>query len=277
MSTSDLGATTPSNDVVIGIQDPRADLPPLTVDGADPAVASTGDPVLDGNRGSLTWDSLSGIDHTTVVAGCGCAACQGMLAKDELTADQKGGGDPLSANPEGNNIGTLLNLVTNPDGSRSFSGNRNVDAILIGSKWGISELTYSFPTTGSNYNGSVALTDGVDKYHIDLGTLQQAAARASIAQISAATNLRFTEITETDTVHANIRISQTADQGVGSAYGGFPSDTHQPALLRPRREGHMGLRHHDARDRPHHGPEARASGLHEQRPVLLFRHHSALR
>ena len=41
--------------------------------------------------------------------------------------------------------------------------------------------------------------------------------------------MKFTEITETDTTHANIRISQTADNDVGSAYGGFPSDKQSAA------------------------------------------------
>ena len=141
---------------------------------------------------------------------------------------QKGGGaglDPNQANPTGNNIGVLLPLGTNPDGSHFFTGIRNVDAVLIGSKWGTTNLTYSFPTSGSNYNGSVSITNGVSNYHIDLGTQQQAAARAAFAQLSAVSGLTFTEITETDTVHANIRISQTADQDVPSAYGNFPSDT----------------------------------------------------
>ncbi|KQN00021.1 hypothetical protein ASE78_17795 [Sphingomonas sp. Leaf25] len=170
--------------------------------------------------GTGTVDLLTDIPHETVVAGCGCAICQGM--RDGVDKTQSGVTD---ANPEGNNIGTLLTLVTNPDGSRSFTGNRNVDATLIGSKWGTQNLTYSFPLTGSNYNGNGYDSNGVSLYHIDLGGLQQAAARASFAQISAATNLTFREIVETDTEHANIRISQSADQDVGSAYGGFPSDT----------------------------------------------------
>ena len=134
-------------------------------------------------------------------------------------------GSVIGANPESGGIGVVLPLVTNPDGSRSFTGDRNVDAVLIGSKWGTLNLTYSFPTSGSNYNGTGLDSNGVNNYHLDLGTQQQAAARAAFAQISAATGLTFTEITETDTVHANIRISQTADNDVASAYGGFPSDT----------------------------------------------------
>ena len=129
------------------------------------------------------------------------------------------------ANPDTQNIGQLLTLGTNPDGSHFFTGNRNVDATLIGSRWGTTNLTYSFPTSGSNYNGGNYDPNGVSLYHVDLGAQQQAAARAAFAQLSAATGLTFTEITDTDTVHANIRISQSADQDDGSAYGNFPSDT----------------------------------------------------
>ena len=183
-------------------------------------ISPTGDMV----NGS--WDPLAEIDHVTITAGCNCAVCQGLRLAEggEKDAEPKGV-NPVDANPEGQNIGVLLPLVTNPDGSRSITGNRNVDAILIGAKWGTQNLTYSFPTSGTNYNGSGYDTNGVSLYHVDLGAQQQAAARASFAQISAVSGLTFTEITDTDTVHANIRISQSADQDVGSAYGNFPSDT----------------------------------------------------
>lgn len=176
-----------------------------------------------GDQTSVSWDPLSEIIHDKVVEGCGCAACQAATKDDDDAAS--GGGGATDANPEGNNLGVLLPLVTNPDGSKSITGNRNVDAILIGSKWGTQNLTFSFPESGSNYNGSGYDTNGVSQYQLELGSMQQAAARAAFAQISAATGLTFTEITETDTVHANIRISQTGDSDVASAYGGFPSDT----------------------------------------------------
>jgi Ca2+-binding RTX toxin-like protein len=186
---------------------------------------------LGATNGGVTWDPLAEITHETVVQGCDCVICKGL--REEALHGKKGTTattDPVTdANPEGNPLGVLLNLTTNPDGSRSFTGNRNVDATLIGSKWGTQELTYSFPTAGSNYNGSTPLNAGVDRYHLDLGTLQQQAARSAFAQISAATNMKFTEITETDTNHANIRISQTADNDVGSAYGGFPSEKQSAA------------------------------------------------
>ncbi len=163
------------------------------------------------------------ITHVSIVEGCGCAACQSFRDAGTDGVTSKGGVN--QSNPETGNIGVVLPLGTNPDGSHFFSGVRNVDAALIGSKWGTLSLTYSFPTSGSNYNGIGLDSNGVNAYHVDLGAMQQAAARAAFAQISAVSGLTFTEITETDTVHANIRISQTADADVPSAYGGFPSDT----------------------------------------------------
>lgn len=235
MSTSDLGSIAPSDDVVIGIRDLLTETAPASaadaVLGSAQALAGAG-LVPGGNTGGLTWDTLSEITHTTITEGCGCAACQGLRAAKGGAdgTDTKGavpgtGVDPTGANPEGRNIGELLPLGTNPDGSHFFSGNRNVDATLIGSKWGTTNLTYSFPTSGSNYNGSGFDSNGVSLYHIDLGPQQQAAARAAFAQLAAFSGLKFTEITDTDTVHANIRISQTADNDDASAYGNFPSDT----------------------------------------------------
>jgi hypothetical protein len=114
-----------------------------------------------------TWEPVSEFAHVTVVQGCGCAACQSFREAGTEGATSKGGiGD---ANPEGQNIGTLLTLVTNPDGSRSFTGDRNVDATLIGSKWGTQDLTFSFPTSGSNYNGTGYDSNGVSLYHLGLG------------------------------------------------------------------------------------------------------------
>ena len=166
-----------------------------------------------GQQSSLSWDSLSEVTQVNVMYG-DSGVWGATTTKGEITG----------ANPEGNPIGEVLPITVNPDGSKSFTGDRNVDATLIGSYWGTLNLTYSFPTSGSNYNGSGFDTNGVSYYQLELGAMQQAAARAAFAQIAAATGLTFTEITETDTEHANIRISQTGDADVPSAYGGFPSD-----------------------------------------------------
>jgi Ca2+-binding RTX toxin-like protein len=240
MSKSKLGSNTPVNDGIgtpvndafnrfeVGTTTDDVDSPGFEVGigvstggvaspDNTPAGGDTSSGAVDGDFGGvLTWDSLSQIDQVAIAED-----------NDELT-QAKGAGagvDPNAANPAGGNVGQLLTLGTNPDGSHFFTGNRNVDATLIGSKWGITNLTYSFPTSGSVYNGATFDTNGVSNYQITLGTQQQAAARAAFAQLAAATGLTFTEITDTDTVHANIRISQSADTDDGSAYGNFPSDT----------------------------------------------------
>jgi hypothetical protein len=215
----EVGIGTPADEMVgpgieIGITAPTTN---NVVRAADPAAVedtSYGDARSVSTEG-LTTDSLSEIAAV-------------IIAEDHDDAThQKGGGasfDPTAANGAGGIVGTLLPLGTNPDGSHFFTGIRNVDAVLIGSKWGSTNLTFSFPTSGTNYNGANLDPNAVNMMHIDLGPQQQAAARAAFAQLSALTGLTFTEITETDTVHANIRISQTADNDAPSAYGGFPSD-----------------------------------------------------
>nr|WP_294816392.1 M10 family metallopeptidase C-terminal domain-containing protein [uncultured Sphingomonas sp.] len=243
----EMGDNTPAGDQPSVSESPLGEIVPYRVEeivddtspGGQPSVSEdpldeivhhraeeVGDDTSSGDQSLLSWDPLSEIVHQTVVEGCGCAACQDFrdaATKDDDNATSGGGG--TGANPEGNNLGVLLPLITNPDGSRSITGNRNVDAILIGAKWGTQNLTYSFPESGSNYNSSGYDTNGVSVYQLELGSMQQAAARAAFAQLSAATGLTFTEISDTDTVHANIRISQTGDADVPSAYGGFPSDT----------------------------------------------------
>ncbi|HEY0027074.1 MAG TPA: M10 family metallopeptidase C-terminal domain-containing protein [Allosphingosinicella sp.] len=216
------GVTTPG--LEIGIVAPTGDIasPGLEIGISAPTggETATGD-VLGAPQVVLgTWEATN---HETIVSGCSCSACQSM--SDAKNGETGKPFDPTAANPTTGPIGELLPLGTNPDGSRFFSGVRNVDAILIGAKWGTTDLTFSFPTSGTNYSGSGYDANGVSLYHIDLGPQQQAAARAGFAQLSGFSGLKFTEITETDTVHANFRISQTADQDAGSAYGNFPSDT----------------------------------------------------
>jgi Ca2+-binding RTX toxin-like protein len=199
----EIGISAPSDE--IGSPEPEIGIGTPAVDLAPP-----------GDFGDEVLGTVYSIDQLTIAGD------------NDEPVNAKGGGaafDPRAANPDSGNLGTLLTLGTNPDGSHFFTGVRNIDAVLIGSKWGTTNLTYSFPTSGTNYNGIGYDPQGVSDYHIVLGPQQQAAARAAFAMLSSLTGLTFTEITDTDTVHANIRISQTADQDVPSAFGNFPSDT----------------------------------------------------
>ena len=106
-------------------------------------------------------------------------------------------------------------------GTWHFSGNQDTDAVLMGSKWSITNLTYSFPTSGANYNSPYYKPDFVS-HQVVLNAAQQAAAIYAFNLISSYTNLHFTQVTETASTHGNIRISQTTSTQEQSAEGNFP-------------------------------------------------------
>ncbi|ESQ73918.1 M10 family metallopeptidase C-terminal domain-containing protein [Asticcacaulis sp. AC402] len=102
-----------------------------------------------------------------------------------------------------------------------FSGNQDIDAVLIGSRWTDFTLTFSFPTSGSFYQ-TPYYDSGYLTSHVDFNAAQQNAARYALNLVAGYTGLSFTEITETATTHANIRFSQTNDTSLPSAEGNFP-------------------------------------------------------
>ena len=129
-------------------------------------------------------------------------------------------------------------------GTWHFSGNQDIDAVLIGSKWAITNLTYSFPSDGTHYNTPYYDPDYV-VHQIPLNTAQQAAAIYAFGLISAYSNLTFTEVSESDSVHGTIRLSQTSSSDEASAEGNFPGSdasdgdiwfgqTNQPFYLTPQ-------------------------------------------
>lgn len=112
-------------------------------------------------------------------------------------------------------------------GRYEFSGNQGIDAVLIGSRWTATTLTYSFPTSGSFYSGQGYPAGTEPAGHVTFNAAQQAAVTYSLGLISAYTNLNFTQVTETASTHANLRFSQTNYSEVGSAYANFPSSSSQ--------------------------------------------------
>lgn len=121
----------------------------------------------------------------------------------------------------------LLFQVQARDGTYTFAGDSHVDGVLIGSKWTIGTLTYSFPTSGSFYEGSGYEDDseqvGDPLFHRTFNPQQQEATRYTLDLVASYTNLTFREITETSTTHADLRFSQTFWEGEGSAHANFPS------------------------------------------------------
>lgn len=93
----------------------------------------------------------------------------------------------------------------------SASGDATIDGLLSGKAWDGTALTFSFPAATSNYNPVAAnyafgeLTNGFAECNAD----QKTAARAAFALYAEYTALEFEEITETDEVHADIRLAQS--------------------------------------------------------------------
>ena len=97
------------------------------------------------------------------------------------------------------------------------SGDPYVDSILTGTKWATNWLTISFPSSsafygtsygnGQPYNGFQAFNSG-----------QQAAVLNILQGYSAVANLHFSEITETLTQHADLRLGETNSTATAWTY-----------------------------------------------------------
>jgi len=111
-----------------------------------------------------------------------------------------------------------------------FSGNQDIDATLIGSKWNSLKLTYSFPTAANQYQtGYGSGTDFASNPSgfIAFNAAQQAAANYALSLIFSYTLQTFTQITETTTTHATFRFAQTSDATLLSAHAWFPANLNQ--------------------------------------------------
>ena len=120
---------------------------------------------------------------------------------------------------------TLLQISDNFE----ITGDRNIDAVLIGSKWTLLNQTYSFPTSGDFY---VGYTTGQNTVFSMFNLAQQVAVKYAFDLISSYTNLSFSAITETETSHAIHRFGGTgfvssppSNDDVTTAQGRFPADT----------------------------------------------------
>lgn len=99
------------------------------------------------------------------------------------------------------------------------SGNPDIDALLAGSRWDSTKLTFSFPTSESHYD-----YDGEPVSFQPLTEAMKDAVREALAIISQYTNLTFTEIAESNSTHADIRFGM-ADLGDSAGRAYFPGDS----------------------------------------------------
>ena len=156
-----------------------------------------------------------------------------------LTADTDYGGPPGSSDyygPAGrlplyNGLTTPVTTVSNTSsiGTTGDFVNQDVNGLLQGRIWNTSTLTFSFPTAVSNYNGGGTYSDqnALSGYQV-LSDVQKGVVRYALGLISQYTPLTFTEITETDSTHATLRMAgSTNSSQVPTSYGYYPfnSDT----------------------------------------------------
>lgn len=102
------------------------------------------------------------------------------------------------------------------------TGDSSVNALLGDEKWDVGRLTYSFPSAASRYGsfyGSGEASSGFGAFN----TAQKAAAKAAIKLYASVADLKFSEISETSTRHADIRYARSSMPKTAWAY--FPDDS----------------------------------------------------
>lgn len=129
--------------------------------------------------------------------------------------------------------------------SVSLTGNTDIDGILSGVKWTSPTITFSFPTALSQFGYTETGFEAMN-------ATQMTAVRAILAQYESVSGLKFTEVTESSTVHGTIRFAE--EDNAGTAYGYYPSSAVQG--------GDIWLNHTDYNN-PLKGTYAYATFLHE--------------
>jgi serralysin len=99
----------------------------------------------------------------------------------------------------------------------SPTGNAYVDGVLSGTKWAVTTLTFSFPSSAAFYGSAYGSGEPTSNFEA-LNSTQMNAVRGILAEYSAIANITFKEITETSTQHADIRVAESDKPGTAWAY-----------------------------------------------------------
>lgn len=99
----------------------------------------------------------------------------------------------------------------------SLTSNPYINGVLSDVKWAVANFSYSFPTSGSFYHSGYGNGEPVTGF-APLNTAQQLAAKSAFAMISAVANVQFTQITETASQHADLRLAASTVPTTAWAY-----------------------------------------------------------
>lgn len=102
----------------------------------------------------------------------------------------------------------------------SPTGNAYIDGVLSGTKWGVSSLTFSFPSDKSFYGFGYPNGEPSSNFEA-FSDQQQDAVRAILKMYAAVANVTFTEVTESATVHGDLRYAESDKPSTAWAY--YPS------------------------------------------------------
>ena len=95
-----------------------------------------------------------------------------------------------------------------------------LNGVLSGIKWATGSLTFSFPSSGSLYGTYSSSNEPATGFEA-LTAAQQTATRAVLQIYSAVANVTFTEVTETSSVHGDLRYAESDAPSTAWAY--YPS------------------------------------------------------
>jgi|GEM_PF-5954663 len=166
------------------------------------------------------------------MALCSCLACAKPTDAPQWFLCASAG--PTDAEPAADATPTLGVLAatiapntanTTAIGTTGNFTNQDINGLLSGLAWTNIPITYSFPTSASFYGsfyGDPAPGNGFQP----LSVTQQEAARTALQLIADYSQASFTEITETSTVHATIRLAGSAEPATSYAY--YPSSSFFP-------------------------------------------------
>jgi serralysin len=102
----------------------------------------------------------------------------------------------------------------------SPTGDAYLDGLLTGVKWGVSNLTFSFPQSGSYYGSSYGSGENLNNFEA-FTAVQQDAVRSILQMYSAVANIGFSEVVETSSIHGDLRYAESDSTGTAWAY--YPS------------------------------------------------------
>ncbi|MEK7413360.1 MAG: M10 family metallopeptidase C-terminal domain-containing protein, partial [Planctomycetota bacterium] len=105
---------------------------------------------------------------------------------------------------------------------QTSSGSQDINGLLSASKW-TGSITYSFPASASFYEDSYGSNEPGFGFS-QLNSTQQAAATAAVQMYNTISNANITQITETASVHADLRFANSTLPSTAWAYypGNYP-------------------------------------------------------